>query len=79
MVQGESRSQTAEPAPRLERVRAMPTITIGPITTAAACSVGLRVTAEADEPTVEGIVRAVTATLASVDASPLTRSGGLDR
>lgn len=70
MVEGESSSAMVGILSHLERVRDMPTITIGPATTAAACSVGLRVTAEADEPTVVGIVGAVTAALASAGSKP---------
>jgi len=79
LVDGESRPQTVSIVSQLERVRAMPTITIGPATTAEACSVGLRVAAEADEPTVAGIVRAVTTALATADPGPTTLSGGFDR
>jgi len=71
MVEGDSTSQRVGIASYLDRVRAMPTITIGPATTAAACSVGLYVTAEADEPTVAGIVRAVTSALGSADPTVL--------
>lgn len=75
MIQAESSGV----ASALERVRAIPTITIGPATTAAACSAGLRVSAEADEPTVAGIVRAVAAALARADSGPRARPGGFDR
>lgn len=79
IVEGESRPQTIGIASQLERVRTMSTITIGPATTAAARSVGLRVAAEADEPTVSGIVRAVTTALASADPGPIALSGGFDQ
>jgi uroporphyrinogen-III synthase len=79
MVEGESRPHPIGVASQVERVRTLSTITIGPATTAAACSVGLRVAAEADEPTIAGIVRAVTAALASADPSPIALSGGFDR
>lgn len=61
-----------------ERVRALPTVTIGPATTAAACGAGLRVAAEADEPTVKGIVDAVARALAMEPTAP-TEPGATDR
>jgi uroporphyrinogen-III synthase len=70
------------PPPRtdaiVERVRALPTVTVGPATTAAACGAGLHVAAEADEPTVKGIVRAVARALALDRAAP-SESGESDR
>lgn len=78
MVQGGLTGTTFQPPSHLERLRAMPTITIGPATTAVACSVGLRVAAEADEPTVAGIVRAVTAALGTADPGRLAEPRGFD-
>lgn len=62
----------------VDRVRALPTVTIGPATTAAACGAGLRVAAEADEPTVKGIVHAVARALA-LDPAASTEPGATDR
>ena len=63
----------------LESARAIPTVTIGPATTAVARSAGLRVAAQADEPTVAGIVRAVSATLTRADSGRPAQFGGFDR
>lgn len=62
-----------------ERVRALPTVSIGPATTAAARGAGLRVAAEADEPTVKGIVHAVARVLADLDSTEPIESGATDR
>jgi uroporphyrinogen-III synthase len=61
------------------RVRALPTVTIGPATTAAARGAGLRVAAEAYEPTAKGIVHAVFRALADLDPAAPTESGATDR
>jgi uroporphyrinogen-III synthase len=79
MVGGDATSPKGRPAPLLERVRGIPTVTIGPATTAEACSVGLRVEAEADEPTVAGIVRAVCTALAHAKAGNHAKNRGFDR
>lgn len=78
MVDGDAFWPRRRTEAMVDRVRALPTVTIGPATTAAACGAGLRVAAEADEPTVKGIVHAVARALGLDHAAP-TVSGATDR
>jgi uroporphyrinogen III methyltransferase/synthase len=79
MVDGDSHERRRGTEVLAERARALPTVTIGPATTAAACDAGLRVAAEADEPTVNGIVHAVVRALADLDPTAPPESGATDR